>query len=87
MPFPIRCFTCNKVIGKVKYIEGFNTLNEIKDDNERGNRIVEFFESHGIVRMCCKRMFTTVDTNDQVLVYSNLIDNFSKLSVNNKKIT
>lgn len=57
--FPIRCFTCNKVIGQYerKYYEN--------RDNPKA-----FFERHGISRYCCRRMFLGhVNLSDRVLAY------------------
>lgn len=86
MSMPIRCFTCNKVIAKVKYIEGYNDCASIEDEKERSRRIIEFFENHGIIRLCCKRMFTTVDISDSVLQYSELDDRFKNLKISKKTL-
>lgn len=86
MSFPIRCFTCNKVIGKMKYINGYNACSSIEDEKERGRQINEFFESFGFDRMCCKRMFTTVDVSDSTLQYCNIENQFKNLSISKKKL-
>lgn len=56
--FPIRCFTCNKVIGHLWY--------QYKDCNDKPL----FFEEKRIRRFCCRRMFLThVDNFSDVLAY------------------
>lgn len=83
MSLPVRCFGCNKVIGQ--YETRFENLcNSIHDEKEREQKIVEFYKNHNITRQCCKRMFTTVNTLDSILQYSNLENSFEKLSL--KKI-
>ena len=61
MALPIRCFTCNKVIGQyeTEYVSIMNDENQIHD----------FFKKHGITRFCCKRMFMTTcyDIHDKFI--------------------
>jgi len=51
MIIPIRCFSCNKVIGHLG--EAYNNLREKNISGE------EIFEKLGITRICCKRMLIT----------------------------
>ena len=51
MIIPVRCFTCNKVIGNK--IETYETM---KKDNKSHK---EIFDALGLRRICCKRMITT----------------------------
>lgn len=72
MIIPIRCFTCNKVIGNK-----WNTYNEyLKTMNED-----QALNKLGLNRYCCRRMLLShVDIIDQLLEYP-LID-LSSLSIN-----
>lgn len=47
--FPVRCFTCGKVIGNLE-----NKINEMKENNVK----IEYksLEKLGIRRYCCSRM-------------------------------
>jgi len=47
---PIRCFTCNKVIGR--YDQQFEIYKK-KDD------LPGFFDTFNITRYCCKKIFMT----------------------------
>jgi len=49
---PIRCFTCNKVLGR--YNEVFEKFLENATDDFN-----QFFESMEIRRYCCKKIFMT----------------------------
>jgi DNA-directed RNA polymerase subunit N (RpoN/RPB10) len=49
MIFPIRCFTCNKVIGG-KWQEYQNSLN-------KGETAKNVLDKMGMKRYCCRRMF------------------------------
>ena len=49
MIIPIRCFTCNKVIG--------NKWETYKSNLESGMSINDSFKNIKIQRYCCKRMF------------------------------
>ena len=61
MALPVRCFTCNKVIGQMEteYVK-------IKHDE---NLVEDFFKNKCISRFCCKRMFltTSFDIHDQFI--------------------
>lgn len=48
MILPVRCFTCNKVIGNYSHVW------EKEKDNPRA-----FFERHNIKRYCCQKIFMT----------------------------
>ena len=68
MAFPVRCFTCNKVIGK--YEEKYNKMVEDKIDSD------QIFKTLNITRYCCRRMFLGhVDLITQLLKYSQISEN------------
>lgn len=68
--FPIRCFSCNKVVGQ--YEEKYKKL--IQD----GNTPKEVLDSLNIKRYCCRRMFLGhVDILNSVLSFSST-QNFTK---------
>jgi DNA-directed RNA polymerase I, II, and III subunit RPABC5 len=70
MSFPIRCFSCNKVIG--------NKWELYKSHLESGMNISDTFENLYIKRYCCKRMFLGhVEIIDKLLMYSQIKDNHS----------
>lgn len=49
MSLPVRCFTCNKVIGQ--YEQKFENM------VEQGLEINDILNSFGLSRYCCRRMF------------------------------
>jgi DNA-directed RNA polymerase subunit N (RpoN/RPB10) len=49
MSLPVRCFTCNKIIGQ--YEERFVA------SLENGEKIGVILDSFGLKRICCRRMF------------------------------
>jgi DNA-directed RNA polymerase I, II, and III subunit RPABC5 len=63
MIIPIRCYTCNKVIGNkwetyVKYIE------------ENGYSNNDAFIKLGLIRYCCRRMFLShIEILEKILNY------------------
>ena len=61
--FPVRCFTCNKVIGnKLREYE-----KKIKTTKKKKQNILA---SMGIHRYCCRRMFLGyVDFDDKLLLH------------------
>ena len=62
MAFPIRCFTCNKVIGK--YEEKYNAL------IESGLDAKDVLDSLQLTRYCCRRMFLGhVNILDKLLLF------------------
>lgn len=67
---PIRCFTCNKIIG--------NKWETYKTHLESGMSTSEAFTEIGLRRYCCKRMFLGhVEIIDKLLLYSQNKDNDS----------
>lgn len=65
MYFPVRCFTCGKVIAHLyeKYVE------EVKS----GKDIAEVLTSMGVERYCCRRMFIShVDITAKLVKYKKL---------------
>jgi DNA-directed RNA polymerase subunit N (RpoN/RPB10) len=76
MAFPVRCFTCNKVIGQ--YEERYTEMVEKGIDN------IEIFKTLKIERYCCRRMFLGhVDLITQLLQYSDISE--KPLDDNTKK--
>ncbi len=69
MPFPIRCYTCGKVLADKYAIyqqytsseETENTLlssiDDISEGGEEASPPQKFFLKYNITRYCCKRMF------------------------------
>ena len=75
--FPVRCFTCNKVIGHIyeKYKQIIKKFDEC-----------EVHEKLGIKRICCKRMFNThINTIDTDFIYDNLSNSKIKILKNYKE--
>ncbi|MEM3671198.1 MAG: DNA-directed RNA polymerase subunit N [Thermoprotei archaeon] len=63
MLFPVRCFTCGKVIG--------NKWEEYKKRVGSGESPSSVLDSMGIVRYCCRRMFIShVEVVDDVMQFS-----------------
>jgi len=61
--FPVRCFTCGKVIGSYyeEYIKRVEAGEEKKD----------VLDSLGITRYCCRRIFIAhVDLIDEIIPFS-----------------
>jgi DNA-directed RNA polymerase I, II, and III subunit RPABC5 len=72
--FPVRCFTCNKIIGK--YEEKYNELL-----NSGVSKKIAL-DSIGMSRYCCRRMFLChVNIIDKLLLFPKDIPN-----THNKKI-
>lgn len=62
MAFPVRCFTCNKVIGRFE--EKYNQL------IESGSSQKDALDAIGMTRYCCRRMFLAhVNIIDQLLLF------------------
>ena len=60
---PVRCFTCNKVMGN-KYDQYQTLLTE-------GKTPIDALNELKLVRYCCRRMiFTNVDLTDMLIAYS-----------------
>lgn len=53
---PVRCFTCNKIIGR--YDQVFQNFKQ-KFIDEKSIPYKEFFEEHNIQRYCCRKIFMT----------------------------
>jgi len=63
MAFPVRCFTCNKVIGQYEL-----KFEKMLKDNVPMDEILKTFN---MKRWCCRRMFLGyVNITDQLLLYS-----------------
>jgi DNA-directed RNA polymerase subunit N (RpoN/RPB10) len=72
MIIPIRCFTCNKVIGNK-----WNAYNDLLKEMNENNALTKL----GLHRYCCRRMLLShVDIIDQLLEYP-LID-MTTLTIN-----
>lgn len=73
MIIPVRCFTCNKVIGNVyekyKFLEKkqkIEVTDSIEDNISKNNKKV-IFKELGIVRYCCIRhLISQVDLVEQI---------------------
>jgi DNA-directed RNA polymerases I, II, and III subunit RPABC5 len=62
MMFPVRCFTCNKVIGNKWDTYTFNISEGLTPEQN--------FEKLNVKRYCCKRMFLGhVEVIDKLLLY------------------
>ena len=65
MLLPVRCFTCNKVIG--------NLSKPYNKALEEGQRPEEIFKNLGLKRYCCRRMLLTdVDLTQSTSEYGEL---------------
>jgi DNA-directed RNA polymerase I, II, and III subunit RPABC5 len=73
MPFPVRCFSCGKVLGNL----------ETKTETLLGEdkTFAEIFKQLKIDRYCCRRIVMShVDLNEIVLKYSDLPREDQKVS-------
>ena len=63
MPFPIRCFTCGKVVAN-RYESYLSRVRE-------GENPMQVLTSLGYKRMCCRRMFLTHsdELDERLLLY------------------
>jgi DNA-directed RNA polymerase subunit N (RpoN/RPB10) len=52
---PVRCFSCNKVIGQLDDV--FRRYREKNKDKDDG--LVPFFEEFNIRKYCCRKIFLT----------------------------
>ena len=78
MIFPVRCFTCNKVIGNKWY-----TYKKLQEDNMS---IDDVFKELGVERSCCKRHFTThIEIIDDILLYENSLPNSIQLNTTTQR--
>ena len=63
--FPVRCYTCNNLIGH-RYREWMYRITEKEAKRD-------ILDSFGMTRMCCRRMFLThVHVMSDLLQYSNI---------------
>lgn len=84
--FPIRCFTCNKVISQ--YWEKFCTerSNIPEDEEDKTTAIKKILNKLGIGRMCCVRMFIThTDIEHFQMLYPVHKDNIERLESSAKR--
>ena len=64
MIFPVRCFSCGKLIG-----DKWNTYVALRE----GKNDEQVFRELGIDRMCCRRMFLShVELIDKLIEYNYL---------------
>jgi len=64
MLIPVRCFTCNKVLG--------NKENTIKKHQKEGKEMDEIMNILKIERICCRRILLTyIDLTDDLFKYQN----------------
>ena len=73
MIFPVRCFTCNKVIGNKWYT--------YKKLQEKNLEIDDIFKNLRINKYCCKRHFTChIEVIDDLLLYENSLPESVKMN-------
>ena len=80
MLIPVRCFTCNKVLG--------NKENSIKSLQKEGMEMDKIMDTLKIERICCRRILLTyIDLSDDLFKYQNppdhveLYDGVKKLRI------
>ena len=62
MLVPVRCFSCNKVIG--------DSYEEFIERKEKGEDPAEVMNDLGIKRYCCRKIFVShLDLIDELLPY------------------
>ena len=62
MLVPVRCFSCNKVIG--------GSYEEFIERKENGEDSAEVMNALGIKRYCCRKIFVShIDLIDELLPY------------------
>ena len=62
MLVPVRCFSCNKVIG--------GSYEEFIERKENGENAAEVMDDLGIKRYCCMKIFVShLDLIDELLPY------------------
>jgi DNA-directed RNA polymerase subunit N (RpoN/RPB10) len=94
MSLPVRCFSCNKVIGQYEvpfndFMEQGETnfTDEEKKDIETYRSVLrkKFLDSRKIERYCCRRMFLGyVNTLEMILPFSkksSLVENFQSMKI------
>jgi DNA-directed RNA polymerase subunit N (RpoN/RPB10) len=77
MSLPVRCFTCNKIIGQYeeRFVQALQETDNIK----------EILDSFNLTRYCCRRMFLGyVPVLDKQLVFpQNINEKSDSISKNN----
>ena len=62
MLVPVRCFSCNKIIG--------GSYEEFIERKEKGDKPAEIMDDLGIKRYCCRKIFVShLDLIDELLPY------------------
>ena len=62
MLIPVRCFSCNKVVGGL--------YEEFMERKETGENPAEIMDSLGLERYCCRKIFVShLDLIDELLPY------------------
>jgi len=62
MLVPVRCFSCNKVIGR--------SYEEFIERKENGDNPAEIMDDLGIKRYCCRKIFVShLDLIDELIPY------------------
>jgi DNA-directed RNA polymerase subunit N (RpoN/RPB10) len=57
---PVRCFTCNKVIGRFQdAYDAYTTSRTTISDGNTDIDYTDFFETYHISRICCRKIFIT----------------------------
>lgn len=78
MAFPVRCFTCNKIIGRFE--EKYNDL------IDSGSSQKDALDTIGMSRYCCRRMFLGhVNIIDQLLLIPKDIPGHSEKKIENPR--
>lgn len=66
MEFPVRCFTCGKIIGHL--------WGKYKERIGRGGDPGKVLDELGIKRYCCRRMFISyVDLAEEMVVFRRIV--------------
>ncbi len=66
MEFPVRCFTCGKVIGHL--------WETYKERVGRGEEPGKVLDDLGVKRYCCRRMFISyVDLAEEMVVFKRIV--------------
>lgn len=75
--FPVRCFTCNKIIG--------GRWEFYKKECEEGKKKGDILDFMGMTRYCCRRMFLChVELVDQLLIFPNDNNRSNELKLEEK---
>lgn len=60
---PVRCFTCNKVLGNLERSFQMWKREVQYDPQDSDASLLPFFEAHRISRYCCRRILLTCHDN------------------------